>query len=159
MCNMIQYIFLLINNVVLKIGSAIDAGFANSISLGVICVFGIDKHIAHITCPAFKRKIQKSNSHTVFKQLFILWFNIIDKLKIIRTYNKIMYHSVVLVLAGTGVSYFISFVLLYLNAPFRKDCFKTVDVIVILKDGLPLPTDTAFMIVTAKNICDRTSVL
>lgn len=37
----IQYIVLLLNSIVCKVGDIIDSGFANSLSLGVICIFGI----------------------------------------------------------------------------------------------------------------------
>lgn len=205
---MIQYIFLLINNVVLKIGSAIDAGFANSISLGVICVFAILDSIhnflvAFYEYGAYYFRIYncRAKAGLVFNVIVSIFCSVIfvvcadyfkfvyyiepqyeqllkncvtvaflyfpfesgtcymrdvlvysGKERYVSIVNVLfyctlipldaaavfMYHSVVLVLAGTGVSYFISFVLLYLNAPFRKDFFKTVDVIVILKDGLPV---------------------
>lgn len=38
---MIQYLMLLLNNMTIKFGEAIDAGFANSLSIGTICVFAI----------------------------------------------------------------------------------------------------------------------
>lgn len=38
---MVQYLMLLLNNMTIKFGEAIDAGFANSLSIGTICVFAI----------------------------------------------------------------------------------------------------------------------